>query len=117
MPVHKKWLGIIPELSRNYPGIILELSWQGGAGAAAPNPTSLGPGARMTVVKHTPSNEIHQMYTGTFAGAPLLPKPYHHTFVSVECEIASVKLLGRHPPGLMRSGSLLRFGGLVWSLL
>ena len=27
-----------------------------GARAAAPNPTSLAPGARMTVVKHTPSN-------------------------------------------------------------
>ena len=31
-------------------------STQSGAGAAAPNPTSLAPGARMTVVKHTPSN-------------------------------------------------------------
>ena len=29
---------------------------QSGAGAAAPNPASLAPGARMTVVKHTPSN-------------------------------------------------------------
>ena len=29
---------------------------QSGAGAAAPNPTLLAPGARMTVVKHTPSN-------------------------------------------------------------
>ena len=29
---------------------------QSGARAAAPNPTSLAPGARMTVVKHTPSN-------------------------------------------------------------
>ena len=28
-----------------------------GAGAAAPNPTLLAPGARMTVVKHTPSND------------------------------------------------------------
>ena len=28
---------------------------QSGARAAAPNPTSLAPGARMTVVKHTPS--------------------------------------------------------------
>ena len=31
---------------------------QSGAGAAAPNPTSLKPGARMTVVKHTPSNYV-----------------------------------------------------------
>ena len=31
---------------------------QSGARAAAPNPTSLAPGARMTVVKHTPSNEF-----------------------------------------------------------
>ena len=30
-------------------------SRQSGARAAAPNPTSLAPGARMTVVKHTPS--------------------------------------------------------------
>ena len=30
---------------------------QSGARAAAPNPTSLAPGARMTVVKHTPSNQ------------------------------------------------------------
>ena len=29
---------------------------QSGARAAAPNPTSLAPGAKMTVVKHTPSN-------------------------------------------------------------
>ena len=29
---------------------------QSAAGAAAPNPTLLAPGARMTVVKHTPSN-------------------------------------------------------------
>ena len=29
-------------------------STQSGAGAAAPNPTSFAPGARMTVVKHTP---------------------------------------------------------------
>ena len=28
---------------------------QSGAKAAAPNPTSLAPGAKMTVVKHTPS--------------------------------------------------------------
>ena len=32
-----------------------ELSTQSRARAAAPNPTSLVPGARMTVVKHTPS--------------------------------------------------------------
>ena len=32
------------------------VSPQSGARAAAPNPTSLAPGARMTVVKHTPSN-------------------------------------------------------------
>ena len=31
-------------------------SAQSGARAAAPNPTSLAPGARMTVVKHTPSS-------------------------------------------------------------
>ena len=31
---------------------------QSGAGAAASNPTSLAPGARMTVVKHTPSYEL-----------------------------------------------------------
>ena len=30
---------------------------QSAARAAAPNPTSLAPGARMTVVKHTPSND------------------------------------------------------------
>ena len=35
-----------------------QLSTQSGARAAAPNPTSLAPGARMTVVKHTPSNYI-----------------------------------------------------------
>ncbi len=34
---------------------------QSGARAAAPNPTSLAPGARMTVVKHTPSNNIQTM--------------------------------------------------------
>ena len=34
---------------------------QSGARAAAPNPTSLAPGARMTVVKHTPSNKL-QVY-------------------------------------------------------
>ena len=32
------------------------ISTQSGARAAAPNPTSLAPGPRMTVVKHTPSN-------------------------------------------------------------
>jgi len=31
---------------------------QSGAGAAAPNPTLLAPGARMTVFKHTPSNHF-----------------------------------------------------------
>ena len=36
----------------------LSAQWaQSGAGAAAPNPTLLAPGARMTVVKHTPSNQ------------------------------------------------------------
>ena len=34
-----------------------------GARAAAPNPTSLAPGARMTVVKHTPSNYYINVYT------------------------------------------------------
>ena len=38
---------------------------QSGAGAVAPNPTSLAPGARMTVVKHTPSKYrlIFTIYT------------------------------------------------------
>ena len=35
---------------------------QSGAGAAAPRPTSLAPGARMTAVKHTPSNYIYNMH-------------------------------------------------------
>ena len=35
-----------------------EISTQSGIRAAAPNPTLLAPGARMTVVKHTPSNYI-----------------------------------------------------------
>ena len=40
----------------------LSRQWaQSGAGAAAPNLTSLAPGARMTVVKHTPSNN-HYCY-------------------------------------------------------
>ena len=58
---------------------------QSGAGAAAPNPTSLAPGARMTVVKHTPSNLIvfgaHFAFLGVTLGfllgalgAPWAPK-------------------------------------------
>ena len=47
----------LAELTRGIPGIPgSRQSTQSGARAAAPNPTSLAPGARMTVLKHTPSN-------------------------------------------------------------
>ena len=36
------------------------LSTQSGARAAAPSPTSLAPGARMTVVEYTPSNDMYE---------------------------------------------------------
>ena len=54
-PAQKKWpRGIHPLIpgSRHF-----RQSRQSGARAAAPNPTSLAPGARTTVVKHTPSND------------------------------------------------------------
>ena len=44
----------LAELTRGSPG--RAVSTQSGTRAAAPNPTILVPGARMTVVKHTPSN-------------------------------------------------------------
>ena len=47
----------LAELSPGFPGSAV--STQSGARAAAPNPTSLAPGARMTVVKHTPSNNTY----------------------------------------------------------
>ena len=49
----------LAELSPRSPCSLLSaVSTQSGARTAAPNPTSLAPGARMTVVKHTPSHEL-----------------------------------------------------------
>ena len=44
------------------PQPLLPCIHQSGARAAAPNPTSLAPGARLTVVKHTPSNKHILVY-------------------------------------------------------
>ncbi len=56
------------------------ISTQSGARAAAPNPTSLAPGARMTVVKHTPSKKelFNFLMLGSGAVSSTPPRPTNH---------------------------------------
>ena len=65
-PISSKWLSsTMPAYKKRPAGTHLRNPGFPGSGAraAAPNPTSLAPGARMTVVKHTPSNDFNMFET------------------------------------------------------